>query len=67
MSRQKNAASMAIKTQRARQLSGQPTYGFFGDLIGGIGKVATSIIPGPIDDIIFSGAQRIFGGGVLLP
>jgi len=42
-------------------MSGQPTYGFFGDLIGGIGKVATSIIPGPIDDIIFEGARNIFG------
>jgi len=54
---------MAIKAQRARQLQGQPTYGFFGDLIGGIGRVATSIIPGPVDDIIFEGASRLFGGG----
>jgi len=63
MSRGKSAIALAVKTQRARQLAGMPTYGFLGDLVGGLGKVVTSIIPGPIDDIIFQGASDLLGGG----
>lgn len=37
--------------------------GLFGDILGGIGKIATSIIPGPVDDLVFAGAKKIFGGG----
>lgn len=37
--------------------------GLFGDIIGGIGKFATSIIPGPVDDIIFEAGKSLFGGG----
>lgn len=34
------------------QMAGQPTYGFFGDILKGIGSVAKTLIPGPIDDLI---------------
>ena len=42
-------------------MAGMPTYGFFGDLIKGAGNLVTSIIPGPVDDIIFEGAKGILG------
>lgn len=41
--------------------------GLFGDILGGIGKIATSIIPGPVDDLVFEGAKRVFGGGSSQP
>lgn len=53
MSRQRERGSLALRAQRARQMAGQPTYGFFGDVLRGVGRVATSIIPGPVDDILF--------------
>lgn len=52
MSRMRNRASTAIAAQRARQLAGQPTYGFFGDLLRGAGSIVGSIIPGQLDDRI---------------
>lgn len=54
---------MAIKAQRARQMAGQPTYGFFGDLLGGLGTVAKAIIPGGVDDFLIDTATRALGGG----
>lgn len=59
MSRRRQGAAQMIAVQRARQLQGQPTYGFFGDVVGAV----TSIIPGPIDDIIVGAGRKIFGGG----
>jgi len=43
-------------------MSGQPTSGFFGDILGGIIDVGTSLIPGPIDDAIIGVGRRIFSG-----
>lgn len=61
MSRSRIITSRAVKAQRARQMAGQPTAGFFGDLIGGIGSIATSIIPGTWDDKLFDAGRSLFG------
>ena len=39
-------------------MAGQPTYGFFGDILRGVGGVVKSIIPGPIDDVIIDKLTR---------
>jgi len=62
MSRRRNNASSMIAAQRARQLAGQPTYGFFGDVFRGIGTVAKHIIPGSLDDAIIDRVSGSFSG-----
>jgi len=49
----RSSAATAMKAQRARQLSGQPTYGFFGDVFRTVGGIATKLIPGQLDDAVF--------------
>ena len=41
-------------------MAGRPTAGFFGDVLKGIGGVVSSIIPGPLDDILIKGATGLF-------
>lgn len=60
-SRSRQVQASLIKVQRARQLTGQPTYGFFGDLLGGVGKAVASVIPG--GNIVTSVVGSLFGGG----
>lgn len=61
-SRGRQFGSRAIRAQRARQMGGMPTAGFFGDLLGTVTDVVTSFIPGPIDDIIVGAGKKIFSG-----
>lgn len=58
-SRMRVIEARALRTQRAAQMAGQPTAGFFGDLLRGVGRVATSAIP------VIGGAVSgaLFGGG----
>lgn len=60
-SARKTAASRMLRAQRARQMGGLPTAGFFGDALGFIGDVAGALIPGvgPVIDIV----SGIVGGG----
>lgn len=44
-SRNRDAIAQAIRVQRARQMSGLPTAGFFGDILRGIGRTAVGAIP----------------------
>lgn len=62
MSRRRNGVSSALAAQRARQLAGQPTYGFFGDVFRGIGGVAKRIIPGQLDDLIIDRVTGTIAG-----
>lgn len=59
-SRQRTVEARALRAQRARQMAGQPTYGFFSDLIRGAGSVIGSIIPGPIDDFVINKGIDLF-------
>lgn len=61
MSQQRTAASRMLRAQRARQMAGLPTAGFFGDILKGIGKVAAGFIPGGRTAVDV--AERVFGGG----
>lgn len=64
-SRGREFGSRALRAQRARQMAGLPTSGFFGDIFGGALKIGAGLIPGGgiVRDIGSSLIGKIIGSG----
>ena len=65
MSEQKVAVGRALRAQRARQMAGLPTAGFFGDLFNVGKKIVGAIIPGA--GLAIDIAEGVLGGGEKAP